>query len=641
MSGFFVQLYNMCGIAGIITNPSLKNNYKKEILTDSIKKMTNAIAHRGPDGEGFWINNDATVAFGHRHLSIIDGGNAANQPMQRSYFTSVVAEEKRYTITFSGQVLNYIELKETLYKNGYRFQSKSVAEVVLAAYNFWEEGCLRQFDGMFAFTIWDNEKQQLFAARDRFGEMPFYFYHDKEHFIFGSEMKALWATGVPKTADNKMLLNYLALGYVQNAEDKGQTFFENISSLPPSHYLFFDAATFDYKINPYFKIDKEISITINADAAIKKFDKLLSSAVSRCIRGDVATGCNLTGGPDSAAILSYIAQHSSGNKHPGFSALFPAFQQTESKYIQSVTKRFQLKNHQAALTVDGLLSDFEKLCYHQEEPFPSSVVYAQYKVYELASQYKTKVILDGTGANETLAGYHKYIHWYLQQLISRKKITQAFAEKKFFKQNDIEFKWGIGNYLATYLPAHAAIMLEQIEYNKIARQPDLSKDFINALHGREWEGIHKPIITKLNDILYFNTVNKGLEEQLRFSDRNSMAHGLEVRRPFLNHELIEFIFSLPANFKLHEGWTKWILRKAVNKKLPKEVVWQKDERNFAPPQKTLLENAELFDYIREAKKKLISKGILKPGAIDKPTISPGQNEANNFDWRYLCAAQIL
>jgi asparagine synthase (glutamine-hydrolysing) len=631
----------MCGIAGIIINPSSNNNYKKVILKESIKKMSDAIAHRGPDGEGFWINEAATVAFGHRRLFIVDGSNEAGQPMHRTHFSSLISEENRYTITFSGAISNYIEVRETLYKNGYRFQSKSVAEVVLAAYDFWEHACLQKFDGMFAFAIWDAKKQQLFAAKDRFGEMPLYFYQDKEHFIFGSEMKAIWATGITKTADNKMLLNYLALGDVQNAEDKGQTFFENISSLPPSHYLFFDAATFDYAISPYFKIDKEISITINPDAAFEKFDQLLSTSVRQCLRSDVTTGSSLSGGIDSSAILAYMVRHSAGIKYNTFSALFPTFQQNESSYIQSVTKRFQLKNHQVIPSIEGLIDDFEKLCYHQEEPFPSSAVYAQYKVYELASQFNTKVLLDGIGANETLAGYHKYIHWYLQQLISRKKISTALAEKKLFNQNNIHFKWGIGNYLATYLPAHAAIRLEQIEYNKIIRQPDLSKDFVNALHGRELEGIHKPIITKLNDILFFNTVNSGMEEQLRFADRNSMAHGVQVRKPFLNHELVEFIFSLQANFKLHEGWTKWILRKAINKKLAKEVVWQKAERYFEPPQKSWMENAAMVDYIWEAKKKLVSNRILKPGVLDKPIIPLGVNDTNNFDWRYLCAAQIV
>jgi asparagine synthase (glutamine-hydrolysing) len=214
-------------------------------------------------------------------------------------------------------------------------------------------------------------------------------------------------------------------------------------------------------------------------------------------------------------------------------------------------------------------------------------------------------------------------------------------EKKIFRKNNIPFKWGIGNYLATYLPAHAAIQLEQNEYNKIIRQPDINKDFLTALRGREWEGIHKPIITKLNDILFFNTANSGLEELLRYADRSSMAHGLEVRLPFLNHELVEFIFSLPANFKIHEGWTKWILRKAMNKKLPAEVVWRKDKTGFEPPQKNWMDTALMTDYIHEAKRKLVSKGILKNEVLNKPVNPAGAHEENNFDWRYMCAATIF
>jgi asparagine synthase (glutamine-hydrolysing) len=151
----------------------------------------------------------------------------------------------------------------------------------------------------------------------------------------------------------------------------------------------------------------------------------------------------------------------------------------------------------------------------------------------------------GKGADETLGGYDKYIHWYLQQLVSRHNIIAAFRERKEFRKNKNSFKWGLKNYLGAYFPAHACIQLEAQEYNRAILHPDINPDLIVSLRGREWEGIHKPIITKLNDILHFNTHTMGLEELLRFADRNSMAHGREVRLPFLNHELVEFIFSLP------------------------------------------------------------------------------------------------
>ena len=641
MTGFFFDIYTMCGIAGILNRHTQKGIEDRIILLRSINKMTDTLQHRGPDGEGYWINENCTVAIGHRRLSVIDLSNDAAQPMQRSLFSSLEGEEKRYTITFNGEIYNYIELREELYNHGYRFHSKSDTEVILAAYDFWEEECLQKFDGMFAFAIWDAKKNTLFAARDRFGEKPFYFYQDKEHFIFASEMKALWSIGIEKQPDNKMLLNYLALGYVQNANDKEQTFFENIFSLPPAHYLKFESGIFDYELHSYWKIDKEIIIDYTADQAIEKFNKLFSQSVNRRLRSDVTIGSSLSGGLDSSSIVASVFQNQSKKNQQTFSAVFPGFVKDESRYIESIIDKFNVRNYTITPTINGLVDDFEKLCYHQEEPFQSSSIFAQYKVFELASQHGIKVMLDGQGADETLAGYHKYIHWYLQQLISRKKFAEAMDEKNIFKKNKTPFRWGFGNYLATYLPAHAAIHLETKEYNKIIRQPDINKDFLNALRGREWEGIQKPIITKLNDILFFNTDTFGLEELLRFADRNSMAHGVEVRLPFLNHELVEFIFSLPANFKIHKGWTKWLLRKAMVKKLPAEIVWRKDKVAFEPPQKDWMKNERMTDYIHESKKKLVNAGILKSAVLQKPVTARGILEADNYDWRYLCAAHII
>ena len=641
MMGFFFDIYSMCGIAGIINREPQTGANSKNILLQNIKKMTDALAHRGPDGEGQWINETGIVALGHRRLSIIDLSDAGAQPMQRSLFSSIEGEEKRYTITFNGEIYNYIELKDELYSHGYRFHSKTDTEVILAAYDFWEDECLEKLDGMFAFAIWDAKKRKLFAARDRFGEKPFYFYYDNEHFIFASEMKALWTVGIDKTTDKKMLLNYLALGYVQNANDKEQTFFEDIYSLPAAHYLEFDFARFDFEVHGYWKLNKDITADITADQAIEKFNRLFTTSVSRRLRSDVETGSSLSGGIDSTSIVAGILQNHSIEKQQTFSAVFPGFVKDESKYIDTAIHKFHISNYQVSPGVDGLINDFEKLCRHQEEPFQSASIYAQYKVFQLAREHNIKVMLDGQGADETLAGYNKYIHWYIQQLISRKKYKEAMMEKKIFTRNKIPFRWGIGNYLATLLPAHAAIHLESQEYNKIMRHPDINKDFIKGLHGREWEGIHKPIITKLNDILYFNTTSLGLEELLRFADRNSMAHGVEVRLPFLNHQLVEFIFSLPANFKIHKGWTKWLLRKAMAKKLPSEIVWRKDKVAYEPPQKLWMENETLKDYIHEAKKKLVDIQILNSAVLNKPVASAGAHEADNYDWRYLCAAQLF
>jgi asparagine synthase (glutamine-hydrolysing) len=622
----------MCGIAGIISSNT------NIVTREQLKKMTDALAHRGPDGQAQWINQRGTVGLGHRRLSILDLSAAAAQPMH--YLN-------RYSIVYNGEIYNYIEIKEALIKKGYHFHNSSDTEVILAAYDFWKEDCLEQFDGMFALAILDKKERIVFAARDRFGEKPFYYVANNNLFAFASEMKALWAIGIAKKTDDKMLLNYLALGYVQNGNDKEQTFFQDIYSLAPGSFLKLDTITLQYKTYIYWQLEKDSVQKISAEDAIEKCRELFTLSVNRRLRSDVSVGTSLSGGLDSSSILATI--HHPGNSFKTFSAIFPGFAKDESGYIKTVTQYLSKKSivngpieqHFTEPSALGLIRDFKTLCYHQEEPFPSSSIYAQFKVFELAHQQQTKVLLDGQGADEILAGYDKYIHWHLQQMAGKSRFLATYREKQLLLKNKLSFKWGISNYLAAYLPSHAAIQLEQNEYLKSARQPDINKDFVLALRGREWEGIHKPIITKLNDILYFNTQTMGLEELLRFADRNSMAHGVEVRLPFLSHELVQLLFTLPAGFKIHDGWTKWLLRKMMDKKLPDEIVWRKEKVGYEPPQFQWMHNEILQDYIQEAKRKLVKKGVLKPAALNKKITPKAAHESNNFDWRYLCAAQML
>ena len=617
----------MCGIAGILST-SLE-----PIAEGHLKKMIDAIAHRGPDGEGIWSDENKNILLGHRRLSVIDLSENAAQPMH--YLN-------RYTIVHNGEIYNYIELKEFLTDKGYSFQSQSDTEVILAAYDFWKEECLKQFDGMFAFAIWDEKERQLFAARDRFGEKPFYYYEDDRYLVFASEIKALWAAGVEKTIDEKMMLNYLTLGYVQNAADKEQTFFNNIYSLPPAHYFKYTPSSHRLVVKKYWRLDKEIRITTTAEEAIEKFNALFSASVKRRLRSDVTVGTSLSGGLDSSSIVSTMQDlKTNGVELKSFSAVFPGFEKDESPYINLITNKTSIHNFKTHPDADGLIKDFEKLCYHQEEPFSSSSIYAQFKVFESAKQQQVKVLLDGQGADETLAGYHKYIHWYLQEMVSRNKFSGATKEKHLLHKNNNSFNWGIKNFLAAFLPSHASIALEKNEYNKIIHNTDITPHLMSYLKGREWEGIHKPVVTKLNDILYFNTMENGLEELLRYSDRNAMAHGREVRLPFLYHELVQFIFSLPSKYKIHNGFTKSILRKLMDDKLPHNIVWRTDKIGYEPPQKQWMENTDMKDYLYEAKSKLVKEDILKPQVLAKKSKSHHAHDADNFDWRYLCVAQLI
>ena len=276
----------MCGIAGIISVEQNENTGRR------LQKMTHALAHRGPDGEGHWLKGAA--ALGHRRLAIIDISPAAAQPMHYA---------GRYSIVHNGEIYNYLELKETLQKKGYTFTSQSDTEVILAAYDCWQQQCLQQLDGMFAFAIWDEQTQTLFAARDRFGEKPFYYSLEQapRSLLFASEIKALWAAGIPKERNDTMLLNFLTLGFVQNPADKASTFFNHIHSLPPAHYMRYRSSDGQLEIQPYWTLQpKATSYDGKPEAAIEQFFHLLQQSVRLRLRSDVAVGTSLSGGIDSA-----------------------------------------------------------------------------------------------------------------------------------------------------------------------------------------------------------------------------------------------------------------------------------------------------------------------------------------------------
>ncbi len=618
----------MCGIAGIIcTNKNIINN-------TLLKKMSDALAHRGPNGEGQWQNETNNTGFSHRRLAIIDLSPAAAQPMH--YL-------QRYSIVYNGEIYNYKEIKTTLIKEGYHFTTASDTEVILAAYDYYKENCMQYFDGMFAFAIWDEAEKKLFTARDVFGEKPFYYFTDKNQFVFASEMKALWATGIDKTANDNMIVNYLALGQVQHASDSSQTFFKNIFSLPPAHYGILYLKNMQFTTVRYKNIDKETCINITEADAAQQLEKLLLNSVSKRLRSDVAIGCSLSGGLDSSAI-SYLInrlQKNNDGHFKTFSAIFPGFKKDEDSFVKKIAAKFNLQNFTITPTANGLADDFAKLCYHQEEPFVSSSIYAQYKVYELAKNNNIKVLLDGQGADETLAGYTKYLHWYVQELIAKNKFTLAKKERAGFQKNNINMQWGAKNILAAYLPVQAAQALQKKANNKIAQSADINAALLHSEKKNENLGIYKPVIRTLNDILYFNTMQQGLQELLRYADRNSMAHGTEVRLPFLNIALVQFIFSLPSSLKIKNGFTKNILRQVMSGKLPDDIVWRTEKVGFEPPQKMWMNDASLQPVFYEAKEKLVQKKILNATVLQKKINPKAAQDEDNADWRYLSLAGIL
>lgn len=613
----------MCGIAGIIQSASFYS--KNDVL-----EMTTALSHRGPNGEAYWQNETGNTLLGHRRLSIIDLSEAAAQPMH--YLD-------RYSIVHNGEIYNYIELRHELEKKGYSFKTKSDTEMILAAYDHWEDECVQYFDGMFAFAIWDEKEKELFAARDRFGEKPFYYHFNQEQFFFASEIKALCAAGIERRTNLKMLFNFITIGYVDNPTQPEETFFENIFKLPAASFLYYNPADKELIIEKYWDIDTSIqNKKITDKEAVEQFSDLFSTSIKRRLRSDVSIGNSLSGGLDSSSIAAMIHELNKTSPLTAFTASFPGFEKDESAHAKQVAAKFNSPHHIVEISDEDMINDWDKLVVCQEEPFGSASVYAQYKVFELAKKNNVTVLLDGQGADEMLAGYYRYYKWYWQELFQKRKLIKS-NELKAARELGINEKFDFKNIIAALFPELATVVLERQYLVNALRQEDLHKDFIRMQSREAYYTV--PPQYGLNSRLYFNTCIHGLEELLRYADKNSMAHGREVRLPFLSHELAEFIFSLPAHFKIREGWTKWLLRKTIANKLPDEITWRRDKTGFEPPQQNWMQHKKIQEMITEAKKKLVVEKILNAEAITKPIAASGAFEQNAYDWRYLAAAPYL
>lgn len=566
----------MCGIAGIF--------YRSGQTVDKgvLKKMTDIIHHRGPDGEGHWLNQKGNIGFGHRRLSIIDLSDNGKQPMH--YL------DGRYTITFNGEIYNYIEIKEQLLKQGYKFRSDSDTEVLLALYDRKKEKCLEDLDGMFAFAIWDEVEQILFCARDRFGEKPFHYFYDGTSFIFGSEIKQIWAYGVKREVEEKRAFSFINNGLLENESDITDTYYKNIKRLDAAHYIVLNS---NNKLvqTKYWAINNSNVFKGTIEEAAEKFLELFKEAIRIRLRSDVPVGSSLSGGLDSSSIVMLIDQLKGAEINQNtFSARFKNFAKDEGKHIEEVVKA--CKNVQVHYTwpdKDYFNTVLNDVIYHQDEPFGSASIVAQYAVMQLAKEKNVTVLLDRQRADEQLAGYLPYYKVYLDQLYYN---NRSLYNKEIEAYNKLH----AGLFPYTPVSANETLRMKLGWYKK-------------RLLGQALPYSHD----ELRRQLVADTTSNGLKQLLRYADRNSMAHSREVRLPFLSHKLCEFIFSLPNEYKINSGWTKYVLRKAMDKILPHSICWRVDKIGYEPPQNEWLNSQNWNDEIEKASRHFDVKVVENPG----------------------------
>jgi asparagine synthase (glutamine-hydrolysing) len=612
----------MCGITGIISsNPQLVSDQR-------IRAGTACLSHRGNDDEGIYVKQH--LAFGHKRLSIIDLSRKASQP----FFY-----HDRYVLVYNGEIYNYRELKEELLAKGFAFTTQSDTEVVAAAFAAYGKNCLQHFDGMFAFAIWDQKEEKLFAARDRMGEKPFFYYFDGEQFLFASEMKALWKMGIRKEVNLSMLYNFISIGYTGNPSDPQETFYQNIHKLPASGLLNYCFHKKELSVEKYWQVFPEVDHNISEAEATEKFIHLLSDSVQKRTRSDVAVGTSLSGGLDSSTIVALCNELAGPSyAHKCFTAAFPGFEKDETKYARQVAEQFNLEHHLSEIKPGELVSLMERMMYFQEEPVSSSSPLAQFKVFEAAKANGVTVLLDGQGADEILAGYTKYFGWYWQELFRNKKL-QTSGELKAARSLGIEHPFGYKHKLAALFPELVSAIWQGKKSRTAHSHPDLNREFAFS-HKRDLY-YSLPSSPDLNGALYFNSFVYGLEELLRLADRNSMAHSVEVRLPFLQHKLVEFMFTLPPGFKIKNGWSKWLLRSSIENKLPAEIVWRKDKTGFEPPQKIWMQDEKLQSSIMEAKNLLVDEKILAPSVLKKKIQPHDTHVADGRDWKYWSASFLF
>jgi len=620
-------------MAGIISGDT------NEVFLERLKKMTDIISHRGPDAQGHWISENRNVALGHRRLSIIDLSKNANQPMH--YIN-------RYAIVFNGEIYNYLEIRKTLADEGYKFTTDSDTEVLVALYDKEKEKCLQMLDGMFAFVIYDKELNEIFAARDRFGEKPFYYnYEPNEHFVFGSEMKCLWAAGIRKEINNNMLFSYLSYKRVSNENDESETFYKNCKNLPHRHFLKLQVSTLTLTIKNYYDIDRtNINKAITQEDASAKFRELFYTSVKRRLRSDVTVGSSLSGGLDSSAIVFVIDELKRGVAlgQNTFSAIFPGFNKDEEKYINIVVNRTNVNPHFVTPNYKGMIADFEKLFWHQEEPFSTASIYAQYCVMRMAKENNVTVLLDGQGADEYLAGYHGYFQPYFNGLATQYPLQARPQYKSFLevhKQNDInkimrkDFKY----YIRYKSPRILKIFKKYSNYYRQKKTLFFSKDFFEESIKNNPIPYH--YFKNLNSALYYDILKGEIQWLLRYCDRNSMAHSIEVRLPFLYHELVEFVFSLPPYFKINDGWTKWIMRAAFNNVIPETIIWRRDKIGYEPPQHAWLQNKIVQEKVHENKRKLYEHHVISRKEFERSLNWKDSVSDINKSWDFLVTGEMF
>ena len=600
----------MCGIAGIVGNCSYHGN---------IDEMLDKIEHRGPDGRGLWKNNHVTL--GHVRLKIIDLTDRASQPM--------IDEETKNVLVFNGEIYNYIELKRDL-SNEYHFKTQSDTEVILAAYRKWKQNCFLHLRGMFAFALWDAQKNKILLARDRLGIKPLYYRKGKNYFIFGSEIKALLNIGdLTYTYNPDRVLEFLVARH-QDCDES--TFFADIWQVLPGKYCWINADGQSSDFRTFWKPGQQCGNQPFNQEAKNEFRNLLTDNVKLHLRADVPVGAFVSGGLDSSTIACVASEHLDTGKLHTFSSVLEE-KNEENALIPIVQAKVSGINHEIQLDGTGFLETLPKLLYHQDEPIADGSMYAHYILCKMAGEQGVKVLLSGNGGDEVFGGYPCHVYAYLGSLLKRRKLSKLIKEIDKLNKNSSESLlqlWLRSFQEITPFPLRS-ILKKQLA-KKFLKSTYLQKyltnfNFYYARNEDPWKANY------LNNICHWT-----VPPFLHYEDRNSMAFGVEIRVPFLDHKLLEFVERFSPEY-LVGNQTKKIIRETMTGFVPQEVLSQKSKCAFAAPLDIFIRNnAQNFRPILRETLRDIPFLNYRESVIICENYLNGISENLSLFWRIFCLA---
>ncbi|MCG8390510.1 MAG: asparagine synthase (glutamine-hydrolyzing) [Cytophagales bacterium] len=570
---------------------------KGKISTHSLIEGTEIISHRGPDDEGYLLwseeseskayagknTNPASsrfhnldllpekrtwkVGFGHKRLSILDLSPAGHQPMQ--------LHDSNLSITYNGEVYNYLELRKELEKLGHHFNTHTDTEVILKAWDQWGKDCLSRFNGMFAFVLLDAKSRKVYAVRDRFGVKPLYFKTGIEYFAFASEVKQLRTLpGCSVELNEHIVYDYLHYGWVDYNQD---TFEKNIQQVEPGSFIQIDLVNNNYTLHKWYELQPS-GWEGNFEEAIEQFYFLLKDSVALRMRSDVPVGSALSGGLDSSTIVSLMREVlTDQNKGEHLIKTITSCQRDKAydewAYAEKVAKKVNTQPHQVFPSFEKLGDDLDRFLWHMDYPFASTSQFSQWCVFEGASKAGLTVMIDGQGADEQLAGYGGNDMALYTGLLSRFKIKELIKEVMAYKQYTQHWPYAFVIGAIQHLMPSTILNVVPDKYRVNKQSPPSWLKF--NLNGEQ-----KKSPRSLRESLYKQVLKVPLPSLLRYEDRNSMAFSIESRVPFMDYRLIEFTLGLPEHFVYYRGERKYILRKAFKRLVPKEVLERKDKMGF-------------------------------------------------------------